>query len=130
MRLMHTRLPDFYEKVKAAGKKLRPETEVVIRGMEGIRTAKLASLRVGRVENEILELTTADPEISKIEVVCMPRLPETAHTLVIKGIRKDGTCKKAILEGMYISTAGVDSELYGVEEVDDRQPSFGELEKF
>ena len=55
MRLMHTRLPDFYQKVIDAGKKLRPETEVTITGLENMQTAKLASLRVGRVEEEVLE---------------------------------------------------------------------------
>ena len=83
MRLMHTPLPDFYEKLKNAAKRLRPETEVSIRGLENIKTAKLASLRVGRVENEILELTQ-DPEVAKIEVVLMDRLPETARTVVVK----------------------------------------------
>lgn len=129
MKLMHTKLPEFYEKVDAAGKRLRPETEVVVRGLENLRTAKLASLRVGRVENEILEVTQ-DPEVTKVEVIVTDRLPETAHTVIIKGYHGDGTCRKAILENMYITVPGVECELYDAEEVDDRRPSLGQPGKY
>lgn len=129
MRLMHTKLPEFYEKVDAAGKRLRPETEVVLRGLENLKTAKLASLRVGRVENEILEVTQ-DPEVTKVEVIVTDRMPETAHTIIVKGYHKDGTCKKAILENMYITVPGVECELYDVEEVDDRRSSLGQSGKY
>lgn len=129
MRLMHTKLPEFYEKVDAAGKRLRPETEVVLRGMENLKTAKLASLRVGRVENEILEITQ-DPEVAKVEVIVTDRMPETSHTIIVKGYHKDGTCKKAILEYMYITVPGVECELYDVEEVDDRRSPLGQSGKY
>lgn len=129
MKLMHTRLPEFYEKVDAAGKRLRPETEVVLRGLENLKTAKLASLRVGRVENEIVEITQ-DPEVTKVEVIVTDRMPETSHTVIIKGYHKDGTCKKAILENMYISVPGVECELYDVHEVDDRRPPLEPVVKY
>ena len=120
MRLMHTPLPDFYEKLKNAAKRLRPETEVSIRGLENIKTAKLASLRVGRVENEILELTQ-DPEVAKIEVVLMDRLPETARTVVVKSYDKNGVGKKAILENIYLTIPAVDCEVEDMQEVEDRR---------
>ena len=47
MRLMHTRLPDFYQKLIDAGKLKRPDTEVEVSGLESFKSAKLASLRVG-----------------------------------------------------------------------------------
>lgn len=123
MRLMHTKLPDFYQKAINAGKKLRPETEVEIRGLESFKTGKLASLRVGRVEKEIVEITE-DPDVDKVEVIILPRNTETNHTVIIKGIsKKDGKCKKAILESMYVSSPGEDCELFDVEEIDDRRPS-------
>ena len=53
MKLMHTRLPDFYDKLKAAARRLRPETGVEIRGLENVKTGTLASLRVGRIEHYI-----------------------------------------------------------------------------
>ena len=65
MKFMHTRLPDFYTKVKAAAKKLRPDTEVTISGLENVKTAKMASLRVGRVEDEIIDITE-DEDIKKL----------------------------------------------------------------
>ena len=48
MRLMHTRLPDFYQKVQDAGKRRRPETEVTVSGLElSDRQAGLAARRPG-----------------------------------------------------------------------------------
>ncbi|MDL2258408.1 hypothetical protein LJC42_04565 [Eubacteriales bacterium OttesenSCG-928-K08] len=120
MRLMHTKLPDFYQKVTDAAKKRNADTKLEIRGMENFRAAKLASLRVGRVEDEIMEITE-DPNVEKVEVIIMPRVPETDHSVIIKGIYKDGTCKKAILESMLVTSAGEDIELEGVEIIDDRR---------
>ncbi len=120
MRLMHTKLPDFYRKMKEAGKKLRPETQVEVKGLENLKSAKLASLRVGRVEDEVLEITQ-DPNVEKVEVVVLPRNPETMNTVIIKGIQKDGSCKKAILECMFITSPSEDCELFDVEEIDDRR---------
>ncbi len=120
MRLMHTRLPDFYQKVINAGKKARPATEVKLEGLENFRSGKLASLRVGRVENEIAEITK-DPEVVKVEVFVIPRNTETDHSVIIKGYHKDGTCPKAILECMFVSSPGEDYYLGDVQEVDDRR---------
>lgn len=123
MRLMHTKLPDFIKKVDAAGKKLRPDTEVVVRGLENMKSAKLASLRMGRVEEEIFEITK-DPNVAKVEVTVLPQIPETIHTIVIKGVQKDGTSKKAILESMFITTPAPECYYFDSEEVDDRRVSY------
>ncbi len=120
MRLMHTRLPDFYQKVINAGKKISPDTQVEVSGLESFKSGKLASLRVGRVEDEILEITR-DPAVEKVEVILVPRNPEIHRTVIIKGIQKDGTCNKAILENMYMSVPGEDYYLEDVKEVDDRR---------
>ena len=123
MKLMHTKLPDFKKKVAEAGKKLRPETEVELRGLENMESAKLASLRVGRIEEEIIEITQ-DPNVAKVEVTVLPQIPETIHTVVIKGIQKDGTSKKTILESMIITTPAPECYYYDSEEVDDRRVSY------
>lgn len=120
MRLMHTPLPDFYAKMAAAGKRERPDTEVMVRGLESYKTAKLASLRCGRIEHEIWELTQ-DPEVKKIEVIGINYNPEITLSVVIKGYREDGTCPKAILENMYITIPGVECELYDAEHIEDRR---------
>ena len=50
MKLMHTRLPDFYTKIEAAAKQNDPNMGFSVSGLENVKTAKLASLRVGRVD--------------------------------------------------------------------------------
>lgn len=120
MRLMHTPLPNYYKQMEAAGKRVDPDTEVVVRGLENFTTAKLASLRVGRMENEIYELSR-DPETAKIEVVAVPYNPELFYTMVVKAYRKDGTCPKAILEIMHLTCPGMECELYDAEVVEDRR---------
>ncbi len=120
MRLMHTPIPKFYEQLEAAGKRLNPNTEVVVRGLENFRTAKLASLRVGRLENEIYELTqTENP--TKIEVVAVPHNPEPFYNMIVKAYRADGTCSKAILEVMHLTCPSTECELYDAEIVEDRR---------
>lgn len=120
MRLMHTPLPDFYRQMEAAAKRERPDTEVVIRGLEGFRTGKLASLRTGRMEHEIWELTQ-DEDIARVELAACHYNPELYLNFVIKGYRKDGTCAKAFLENMYITLPGIECELYDAEVIEDRR---------
>lgn len=122
MKFMHTRLPDFYTKIEAAAKKLRPETGFSVSGLENVKTAKLASLRVGRVEDEIVEITE-DEDIKKVEVVLATTNPETLYTVIVKGITEDGKCKKVILENMMLSAPTVETHLFGVDEVIDRRSS-------
>ena len=110
MKFMHTRLPDFYSKIEAAAKQKDPNMGFSVSGLESVKTAKLASLRVGRVEDEITEFTE-DEDIKKIEVVLTP----------IKGVQEDGTVKKIILENMMLSAPTVETQLFGVKEIIDRR---------
>lgn len=71
MRLMHTPIPSFYKQMEAAGKRVNPDTEVVVRGLENFQSAKLASLRVGRLENELYEISQEEGT-TKIEVIAVP----------------------------------------------------------
>ena len=121
MKCMHTRLPDFLTKAVAAGKKINPDTEVVISGFESMKSAKLASLRVGRIEEEIVELTSANPKITKIELTMIPRINETINTVIIKGIEEDGSCPKAIMDTMFLTVPGEEVYLEGVGEISDRR---------
>ncbi|MBQ9421518.1 MAG: hypothetical protein IJU30_07185 [Lachnospiraceae bacterium] len=118
MKCMHTRLPDYYAKVEAAAKKLRPETKFSISGMENVQTAKLASLRCGRIEREIEEVTE-DPEIAEIEIKMVPYNPEEAYSVLIKGKRADGSCKKAVLDNMYATVPSVEYYMTDAEEIID-----------
>ena len=123
MKLMHTKLPDFYKKLQDAGKKFNPDTEVVVRGMENMESAKLASLRVGRAE-EFMEELAENPDVAKIEVTVLPQIPETIHTIVFKAIKKDGTAGRAILGSMFITTPAAECYYHDAEEVDDRRVPF------
>ena len=117
---MHTKLPDFLAKLQAAGKKLRPETKVTVKGLENIQTAKLASLRVGRIEEEVVEVTE-DPEIAEVVVEAVPFNPEIIYTIITKGYTADGKCKKAVLEDMACSIPTVEYHIQDAEVVDDRR---------
>lgn len=121
MRLMHTPLPAYYKQMEAAGKRVNPDTEVVVRGLENFKTAKVASLRVGRVENSIYELAQNDPEITKFEVIATPVNPEVYYTIIVKAYHEDGTCVRAVLENTNITCPAVECELYDAEVVEDRR---------
>ena len=120
---LHSNTDYFVAKMKAAARLNRPDTEVTIEGMENIKTGKVASLRVGRVECDLVDLTS-DPEIKKVQIIVVPRMPETAHTVIMKGIREDGTAKRAILENIILTTPAAECELYDVDEVIDRRTPF------
>lgn len=115
---MHTPIPSFYKQMEAAGKRVNPDTEVVVRGLENFQSAKLASLRVGRLENELYEISQEEGT-TKIEVIAVPYNPELFYTMVVKAYREDGSCSKAILEIMHLTCPSVECELYDAEIVED-----------
>lgn len=117
---MHTPIPSFYKQMEAAGKRVNPDTEVVVRGLENFQSAKLASLRVGRLENELYEISQEEGT-TKIEVIAVPYNPELFYTMVVKAYREDGSCSKAILEIMHLTCPSVECELYDAEIVEDRR---------
>ncbi len=95
VRLLHTSLPEFKSKIHQAGQK--NDKTVLLRGLENLRSAKMQSLRTGRIENTVDDLAQ-EPGTDLVEVVVMPRVPETMHTVVIKSYDKDGKPLKAVLE--------------------------------
>jgi hypothetical protein len=124
MKFMHTKLPEFIKKIKTAAVKHLGEDSIFISGMENLKTAKMQSLRTGRIEDAVEEIAM-DKDISKIEVIVMPRVPETMHTVIVKGIDKNGQSKKAILEVMNIIHPTEEVEIYDCLEVEDRRPPLG-----
>lgn len=123
MRLMHTKLPDFFKKVIAAGQKHGRPVNVEITGMENLKTAKMASASLGIIEEDINSITR-DPDVELVEVTVLGQIPATIHTVVIKGTRKDGTKTKAYLDTLYISTPGPDYYCHDAEEVIDHRVQF------
>jgi len=124
MKLMHTKLPEFIEKMKRAVIKNTPNKTIEIKGLENLKCAKMQSLRTGRIELSVGELASRD-DVEKIELIVIPRIPETMHTVIVKGIGKDGKAKKAILEVINIIHPTEEVETADCEEVEDRRPSLG-----
>lgn len=125
MRAMHTSLPEWILKIKAAVYNYSPFKEVIIRGIENLKHAKFQSLRTGRVEFAVSEIAS-DNRVKKLEIVIVPRIPETMHTIVIKGFDENGKPVKAILENTNILHSTEDVELEGFTEIEDRRPKLGE----
>lgn len=124
MKFMHTKLPEFLKKLTTAASKHLGDGSIEIKGLESLKTAKMQSLRTGRIEEAVEELSKEE-DIERIEVSVMPRVPETMHTVVIKSIGKDGEAKKAILELVNIIHPTEEVEIGDCSEVDDRRPSLG-----
>ena len=124
MRLMHTSLPEFIKKIKSAGKKGAPDKNVIVKGLENLTSAKMQSLRTGRIEHAVEELALRD-DIESIEMIIMPRVPETMHTVIIKGVGKDKKAKKAIVDVINILHPTEEAVLTDCAEIEDRRPSLG-----
>ncbi len=124
MRLMHTSLPEFKLKLQQAVVKESSNKEVSIRGLENLCSAKMQSLRTGRIE-EAVNTIAADKATSKVEIVVLPRVPETMHTVVVKGYDAEGMPTKGILEVINIIHPTEDVELEGFVTIEDRRPTIG-----
>lgn len=124
MKLMHTKLPEFIIKMKTAAAEARISKELKIKGLENLEYAKMQSLRTGRIEHAVKEMAEKDG-IDSVEMAVIPRVPETMHTVIIKGIDKNGKVKSGILELVNIIHATEEAELEDCQEVDDRRPGIG-----
>ncbi|MCL1992739.1 MAG: hypothetical protein FWG66_07315 [Spirochaetes bacterium] len=124
MRMMHTKLPEFIEKMINAGKKGGREKPVAINGLENLKSAKMQSLRTGRIEQAVQELATREG-IEKIELTVMPRVPETMHTVLIKALDKDGKAQKAVIDVINILHPTEEAFLGDCPEIEDRRPPIG-----
>lgn len=124
MRLMHTSLPEFKLKMQGAVIRQSSNKQIEIKGLENLKSAKMQSLRTGRIEDSISEIA-GEKRTEKVEVVVVPRVPETMHTVIVKGFDADGNPTKAILEVINIIHPTEDVELEGFSEVEDRRPQLG-----
>jgi hypothetical protein len=124
MRLMHTKLTEFIEKMHNAAKHGKYEKPVTIRGLENLKSAKMQSLRTGRIEDAVTDLTAMD-DIASVDVVVVPRVPETMHTVLIKGKDKDGKTEKIILEVINILHPTEEAEFDGCTNIVDHRPKIG-----
>lgn len=126
MFFMHTKLPEFIRKMKASAASGGKEPkEIKIEGLENLHFAKLQSLRTGRLELAVEELAARD-DVERIELLVRPRKPETEHTVIVKGYRKDGVAVKAIMDTMTILHGTEELDTYDALEVEDRRARIGQ----
>ena len=124
MRLMHTKLPEFIQKMQqAVGLKNKNKT-IQIRGLENLTSAKMQSLRTGRIEEAVAEIAARE-DVEHVELVVMPRVPETMHTVLVKGKNADGETTKIILEIINIIHPTEEVAFDGCKDIDDRRPKLG-----
>lgn len=124
MRLMHTSLPEFKLKLQAAVVRQSPHKVFKLKGLENLECAKMQSLRTGRIEDSV-EKIASDKDTARVEIVVMPRVPETMHTVIVKGYDKNGNPTKAVLEVINIIHPTEEVELEGFEDIEDRRPTIG-----
>lgn len=121
---MHTSLPEFKLKIQSAVIKQSSNKKISIRGIENLKSAKMQSLRTGRIEDSVEEIA-GDKDTQSVEVVVLPRIPETMHTVVVKGYDEKGNPTKAIMEVINIIHPCEEVELEGYEDIQDRRPRIG-----
>lgn len=127
MKLLHTKLPEFIKKMQvAAAEKGNVPKEIDIKGLENLKSAKMQSLRTGRIEHAVGEIAALE-NVEKLELIMIPRVPETMQTVIVKGIDKDGKCQKAVLEIINVLHPTEEAYLLDCEpeNVDDRRPAIG-----
>jgi hypothetical protein len=84
----------------------------------------MQSLRTGRIEQAVSEIAERD-SVEKLEINVIPRVPETMHTVIVKGLDKEGKCLSAILEVVNILHPTEEAYLLDCDDVDDRRPKIG-----
>ena len=124
MKLLHTKLPDFIKKMYVATTGKHPDKTIRIRGLENLQSAKFQSLRTGRIEKVVQEMADRE-DVECIDFVVMPRVPETMHTVAIKGMDKDGNVQKVVLEVMNILHPTEEVEFGDCTDIEDHRPPIG-----
>jgi UDP-N-acetylglucosamine enolpyruvyl transferase len=124
MKLMHTKLPEFIKKMKEAAIRGKRPKDIEIKGLENLTSAKMQSLRTGRIEQAVSEIAERD-SVEKLEINVITRVPETMHTVIVKGLDKEGKCLSAILEVVNILHPTEEAYLLDCDDVDDRRPKIG-----
>lgn len=126
MKLMHTKLPVFIQQMKkAAATKGTKYKDCSVIGLENLKTAKVQSMRGGRIEQAVEDIAKME-DVESIEVTVLPRVPETMHTVVINGIGKDGKSTHAILQAVGILHQTEDTIIHDCPDVEDRRPPIGD----
>ena len=121
---INTTLPEFMEKIKSAGIESKNPVDVKIRGLENLTSAKMQSLRTGRIEIAVEDMSLKDG-VKNVDVTVIPRIPETMHTVVVRGLDENGNVKSAVLEIINIMHPTEEALLIGCDDIEDRRPAIG-----
>ena len=127
MKLMHTKLPEFIRKMKAASCTAGRFVDCSVTGLENLVTAKMQSARTGKIENDIRHMVAEYPEINKIDVKIVPRLPESMHSCIIRAWDKDDKPVHCVMQTIYILHPTVEyytHEFFG--KINDKRPKVGQ----
>ena len=127
MKLLHTKLPEFIKKMQSAAAETgNIPKEIAIKGLENLSSAKMQSMRTGRIEHAVGEIASLE-KVDRLELIMIPRVPETMQTVIVKGMDKDGKCQKAVLEIINVLHPTEEAYLLDCEpeNVDDRRPAIG-----
>lgn len=126
MRLLHTKLPEFFKMMKRAANWGSRPKDIEITGLEHLHSAKMQSMRSGRIQHAVGEIAKMD-NVDRLELKVIARVPETMHTVIIKGYDADGECCKAILDIVNILQPTEDAYLLdcNLDRIEDRRPKVG-----
>ena len=125
MILMHTKLPEFIKKMKVAAAKGSVKKECQVVGLENLKSAKMQSMRTGRIEQAVEDVSKYD-DVHTIELAIIPRIPESMHNAVIRGFDKDGKPVHAIMETVNILHPTEEILIHDCPDVVDRRPPIGD----
>lgn len=95
MKLMHTKTPDYIQKMHNAASKGGPTRTILIRGMETVRSGKWASVKTGQIE-EITGKVAQEEGVDSLEMVIMNENPEVMKVVLLKARDKDGKVTKIV----------------------------------
>lgn len=93
MKLMHTKTPDFVQKMHNAASK--GNKTLVMKGMETARSGKWASIKTGQIE-EITGKTALEEGVSSLEMVILNENPEVMKIVLLKARDKDDNVVKIV----------------------------------
>ena len=93
MKLMHTKTPDFVQKMHNAASK--GNKTLVMKGMETVRSGKWASIKPGQIE-EITGKTALEEGVSSLEMVILNENPEVMKIVLLKARDKDDNVVKIV----------------------------------
>ena len=92
---MHTKTPDYIQKMHNAASKGGPTRTILIRGMETVRGGKWASIKTGQIE-EMTGTVAQEEGVDSLEMVIMNENPEVMKIVLLKARDKDGKVIKIV----------------------------------